>query len=453
MRGLFFFLIFISGLPFIFVTPFNGVLAWYAFSLGNFHTLIWGGPFAGLYYAYVIAIITCMSWLFSPDKKRLPITPLVILTLLFAAWITITSFFALAPAAVVWPTLIETQKMLFMCLVGYALMTTRERIDQLIWVVVISEGVWGTKGAILSILHGGSRIHGPDAGVNADNNHFAVALTMILPLIFYHWQLARSRRMRFGLMVFGIVVCLAVGLTYSRGGMLGLCAAGSVFWARSRAKFSSGVIILLAALAIYEVAPPAWFSRMDSIENYQDDASANGRINVWRTSLRVAEAHPLGGGFNVTTWPNAINPLLIGTDIPRYSVGRAAHSEYFQVLSEHGWFGLALFLTIGACSWANCVRLIRTSRNRADLAWANALGRMGQASLVGYWVGGAFASLAYFDEYWCILMVLDAARRVAVTSIALPTSTSATTLPKPRPAVGAPGLAIADRQQVSPLSS
>jgi hypothetical protein len=42
MRGLLFFLVFVSALPLIFVSPFNGVLLWYVFSLGNYHTLIWG---------------------------------------------------------------------------------------------------------------------------------------------------------------------------------------------------------------------------------------------------------------------------------------------------------------------------------------------------------------------------------------------------------------------------
>src|SRR5216683_704920 len=36
MRGFVFFLVFISSLPLIFVSPFNGVLIWYAFSLDDF---------------------------------------------------------------------------------------------------------------------------------------------------------------------------------------------------------------------------------------------------------------------------------------------------------------------------------------------------------------------------------------------------------------------------------
>src|SRR5215472_10345552 len=97
MRGLLFFVVFVASLPLIFVSPFNGVLIWYIFSLGNFHTLIWGF-FSDLYYAYIIAILTCISWLISwTEKKQLPLTPLVVLTLLFIVWMTITSLYALAP--------------------------------------------------------------------------------------------------------------------------------------------------------------------------------------------------------------------------------------------------------------------------------------------------------------------------------------------------------------------
>jgi len=72
MRGFLFFLVFVSSLPLICVSPFNGVLIWYVFSFGNFHTLIWGGPFADLNYAYIIAILTCVSWVISrTDKKQL----------------------------------------------------------------------------------------------------------------------------------------------------------------------------------------------------------------------------------------------------------------------------------------------------------------------------------------------------------------------------------------------
>jgi len=423
MRGYAFLLLYLCSLMLIFRTPFNGVLVWYAFSLGNFHTLIWDSSLATLPYAYPIAILTCVSWLCSrTEKKRLPLTPQVILAILFSLWITITSFFALAPTYDVWAKWTFFQKVLLMCLVGFALTTTRARVQQLFWVVVLSIGFWGVKGAISFPLHGGdSGIHGPDGGITSSNNEFGVALVMLLPLVFYLWHTAEDRRLRRGLMVIGFLITLATVFTYSRGALLGVGAMAVVLSLRSPAKLSMGLAILLFGATIYLFMPQSWFTRMETIETYQNDMSAMGRIGLWQTSLRIAELHPLvGGGFSVTRYVDVTNRMLEGTAIPRLDKARAAHSIYFDVLSEHGWVGLALFVMIAVYAWRSCGWLIRNSRGWPDLAWADVLGRMGQAVLAGFYTAGAFQSLAYFDQYWCIVFIFEAARLVVAREIATP---------------------------------
>jgi probable O-glycosylation ligase (exosortase A-associated) len=253
----------------------------------------------------------------------------------------------------------------------------------------------------------------------ANNNDFGLGLIVMLPLIFYQRHLATNRHVRRGLLLMGFLVTLAVFFTYSRGALVGVCAMGVVFWLRSRAKFATALLIAALAFSVYNVAPEKWFARMGTIETYQDDSSAMSRINLWRISLRIAELHPInGGGFKVTFAPNVTNNMLRGTDIGRLTKPRAAHSIYFDALSEHGWVGLFLFLMILGYSWVNCAWLTRHSRNRPDLAWANMLGRMGQPMLVGYATAGAFASQAYLDEYWCIIFIFDAARRLLAKEIA-----------------------------------
>ena len=179
------------------------------------------------------------------------------------------------------------------------------------------------------------------------------------------------------------------------------------------------ILILVGGYFIYNFAPENWFTRMSTIEQYQDDPSAMGRIYFWKISLQIADQRPLvGGGFNVTHWPDATNRLLPGTDLPDLTKPRATHSIYFDVLSEHGYIGFALFLMIMLYSWFNCSWLIRHSRDRPDRAWADLLGRMGHGVLVAYWTAGAFASQAYLDEYWCVVFLLDAARRIVAREVA-----------------------------------
>jgi probable O-glycosylation ligase (exosortase A-associated) len=425
MRGVVFFLVFTASLPLIFVSPFNGVLIWYVFSLGNFHTLVYG-VFSDLYYAYIIAILTGVSWLFShTDKKRLPLTPPVILTLIFSLWMTITSIFALAPEADVWAKWTFVQKVLFMALVGYALTTTRERVTQLIWVIVLSIGFWGVKGAIGGLLHGGARIQGPPGGAISDNNDFGLALIMVLPLLLYLWHFARNRWLRHGLILMGFLITVAAILTYSRGAFVGLCVMALILMIRSRAKLLTGILIIAVVSFIYNFAPEdadhggGWFSRMGTIENYEQDGSAAGRIYLWKVALQIAEQRPfVGGGFRVTFWPEVTNRLLVGTNLPDLTKPRAVHSIYFDALSEHGYVGLALFLMITIYSWFNCSWLIRHSRDQPNLDWANLLGRMGHGVIVAYWIAGAFASQAYLDEYWCVVFLFDAARRIVARETA-----------------------------------
>jgi putative inorganic carbon (hco3(-)) transporter len=421
MFGLAFFAVFASSLPLIVRAPFNGVLVWYVFSLGAFHTLA-SGFFSDLYYAYIIAILTCVSWMVSStEKKKLPLTPLVVLTLLFMAWVTVTSLFALAPASDVWAKWANVEKMLSMCLVGFALTTSRQRVSQLIWAVVLSLGIWGVKGGILSLLRGGRDIHGPDGGMLAGNNEFGLGLVMLLPLLVYCWQTANSRAVRHGLTIMGLLIVVAVIFTYSRGALVGLCAMGSVFWLRSRTKVVTGVLILILAFTIYSAAPRTWLDRIGTIEGYEADESAMGRIDLWKVSLAIAEESPiLGGGFRVTFWPAVTNRLLRDSDVPRLTKPWAVHSIYFDALSEHGWVGLVLFVMIGARAWLTCSWVIRSSKDRPEFDWANLLGRAGQGVLVGYWAAGSFASLAYLDEYWCALFILEAAGRLLAREIADP---------------------------------
>ena len=86
---------------------------------------------------------------------------------------------------------------------------------------------------------------------------------------------------------------------------------------------------------------------MSTIAHYQEDASAMGRIYYWKIALRIGELLPInGGGFKVTYYPNATNPMLLGTDLALLPRGRAVHSIYFETPSVASIFYAQLLHTL-----------------------------------------------------------------------------------------------------------
>jgi probable O-glycosylation ligase (exosortase A-associated) len=127
-----------------------------------------------------------------------------------------------------------------------------------------------------------------------------------------------------------------------------------------------------------------------------------GRINAWWMAYNLARDRFLGGGFEVIT------PELFARYAPVPGEVRAAHSIYFQMLGEHGFVGLGLFLLLWLLVWRSASWTARQARGREDLRWAARLSNMIKVSLVGYFVGGAFLSLAYFDLPYNLLVLVVA---------------------------------------------
>ncbi|MBK7184325.1 MAG: O-antigen ligase family protein [Ignavibacteria bacterium] len=90
--------------------------------------------------------------------------------------------------------------------------------------------------------------------------------------------------------------------------------------------------------------PEQWFARMDTINEYQSDASAMGRINAWWMAWNLAKDQFFGGGFDIYNLANFSRYAPVPNDV------HVAHSIYFQILGEHGFVGLFLFSC--SCGWS-----------------------------------------------------------------------------------------------------
>ena len=292
-------------------------------------------------------------------------------------------------------------KTLVMVMVAILALNTEKDVKQLAWVIGLSLGFYGFKGGIFTITSGGTNhVLGPEGSYITDNNTLALALITALPIIYYLLLHATNKWLRLGRMaVTGLTIISVVG-SYSRGALLGGGAMLLLLWLKSSHKFRIGFSLILVVVAVYAIMPEQWFARMNSIDDYQQDASAMGRINAWYFAINVAKDNFMGGGFKV------FMPKMFLLYAPNPLDYHVAHSIYFQVLGDHGFIGLALFLLLMFLAWRSGTRIKKYCKDKFELKWAADLATMIQVSIVGYAVGGAFLSLPYYDLYYYLIALL-----------------------------------------------
>src|SRR5205823_4844220 len=137
--------------------------------------------------------------------------------------------------------------------------------------------------------------------------------------------------------------------------------------------------------------------RAETIQTFQEDGSAMGRIQAWGVAWNVALTHPFGAGFNFDADAARWMSYTFFRDDANFSHPRAAHSIYFQILGEHGFVGLILFLTIVISTYRTFAFVNKNAAAHKELRWMSDYAGALQIGTIGYTVSGAFLSLAYFD--------------------------------------------------------
>lgn len=394
-----------------FSMPHVGVLVWTWVALMNPHRLSFGFT-RGLQLNLIIAVITLLAWILSRERVRIPMTATTGLMIVFTIWMIVTTFTGL-DVEYSQEYLIRNLKTMAMAFAVMGLINNRARIHALVWTLVIALGFFGVKGGLFTAITAGNyRFWGPPKSMIYDNNHLAVALLMLVPLIFYLRGHSASKLVRRGLAGVIFVTLIAIIGTYSRGAMVALAGTLGAFWFRSRHKFVGMVAIFFLGIGVVAFMPDKFIDRAQTIETAEQDSSFQGRLEAWQTGYNIASKRPLvGAGFRAYekgAIAHRFNPDL------STAFGRAMHSIYFQVLADMGWVGLILFLAILFTVWRNIRFVVHRTRGIAELAWAHDLARMLEISFVAYGIGGAALSLAFYDGTY-VLVALSVALRILVT--------------------------------------
>jgi probable O-glycosylation ligase (exosortase A-associated) len=324
---------------------------------------------------------------------RLPLDWRVVVLGLLGVWFVVTTLTAESPAAA-WGRLAELSKVFVSLLLTVLLIDSRETLSALLVTIAVSIALVTVKGGYWAVLRGFSdRVYGPPGSHFYDNNHFAVLVLMNIPLLLLMLREAKDRRL---MVVLAAVVVLSVGSalsSWSRGGLIA-CAvtALAVLWWTPRRWLGLGVLGAGAMLA-YLALPGEWMERMATIGSYEQVGSAVSRMRVWQAGVEYALENPwLGAGFEGWRFVNA--------DLGEIDW----HNAYVEILAEHGFIGLALWLGLLGGTIVSLVVAAGTAEHRAH-DWSARYAAALAASLLAYSAGAMFVGISYWDVWFHLALV------------------------------------------------
>jgi putative inorganic carbon (hco3(-)) transporter len=415
-------------LPLIFFRPHVGVLAWAWIAFMNPQTEVYSF-LGGANLNYVIAILTLVALVFSRDKKLPPLRGALLVIIIFAVWTTVTTYTALNYDLSYEFWLRNIKTIIFAIMVA-VLIDRTSRIHALILIIVISIGYWGAVSTLQTIAAlGHARLIGPPGSMIGDNNNLALAMVMVFPLVEYCRYVAGSTLIRNGCIAGLVFLVIAILGTYSRGGLVALSAVFAVLLWRSKSLLLAFGIVAVAMGAAW-LLPSDWSDRMATIETFQSDPdqSVQGRFHAWETAIRIGLDRPIvGGGYRATEDPAIYARYKSQDDATKI---KAVHNAYLQVLADHGFVGLGLFVLMFFFAVRDCRWIAREASKTAELYWLAYLARMLEIGFIGFAVGALALSIGYYDLFVILIAMTSVLRTYAEHEIG---ALEVTAPPEPAP--------------------
>ncbi len=268
-------------------------------------------------------------------------------------------------------------------------------------------------------------LHGRGVGgFLGDENDLCMTLDMMVPVPFFLALCEKNAVRKFVYVLATGVLLIGIVATSSRGGFLGLLAVGVYCWIRSPRKVAAlGVIgVLIGAMLIF--TPQSYWDEMSTITKGTENETGEDRVYQWEIGWEMFLDNPIIG-VGQGNFPFEFRTYEIKAGYPeglhgRSRAGRAAHSLYFTLMPELGLVGIYIFVSLLNQSRRELMA-IRRSLNPAgedveqeDHDSIRNLTFALEGSFVGFLASSVFITTLYYPNYWILVAVVLALRKVVV---------------------------------------
>ncbi len=312
-------------------------------------------------------------------------------------------------------------------------LTSRKRVDQFLWLIVIASGYIALR-AVIDFARGANlvengRVGGSVGGIFKNPNDLALNMVAIIPLATSLSLRGVGAVRRGGAAFCAVLMVGATIVSQSRSGTIGLVVMAMILGVhlvrRKPALMMAGVLAMFLALPL---VPSSYWHRLSSItdESQDDTGSREARQTLLRESFAAFMQNPLSGvgaGQFKDYDPQG-----------REQPWRESHNIVLQVAAELGIGGVVLLFflvsraVLAAVQAQRLLRRARGPRRRGRTAAPPAPGAITPeetewfqghtaamiAALAGWFFCALFASVAYNWTFYYLLALATAPRDILI---------------------------------------
>lgn len=321
-----------------------------------------------------------------------------------------------------WEWVDQFARLVVVSTLAVSLLTTRARISQFVAVLAGSFAFFSAKAGVVALVTGGVQFAEGQAGTFVDNNGYALAVNMAIPLMavtgttLLGKDIPYLKQIRLGFLIAIPLSVLTVIGTMSRAGLLALATLALIVALLQRRPLLWTAGLMLAGVLTYNFAPmPAgYMDRVSTITTYREvnEGSALSRLHFWRIAVKMAAANPLGVGLR--QYDRAYDAY--DDSGGAYGFARAVHNSHLQMLAEFGYAGFAVWILTFLYAISTGLRIRFAAAKLAGLTdeertFFVSMSTALVASMCAFIVGGTFIAAATNELTWLTFAGLAALQR------------------------------------------